>query len=143
MLRYVLWQCFIAHSFSGHGLIVNVFQGFHNLTPANHVMPDPLLTEHGENQCRALQEKFPFHDKIELIVASPLRRTLYTALISFERIIKKKNLTIIALPELQETSQVPCDVGSDLEVLRKEVEEKKLPVDLSLVTKDWNIKVGS
>lgn len=104
-------------------------------------MPDPMLTEHGENQCRALQEKFPFHDEIELIVASPLRRTLYTALLSFENIIKKKNLTIIALPELQETSQVPCDVGSDLEVLQKEVEEKELPVDLSLLTKDWNIKV--
>lgn len=48
---------------------------------------------------------------------------------------------MIALPEIQETSDVPCDTGSDADVLRKEFVEKGLPVDLGLLTEDWNNKV--
>lgn len=51
-------------------------------------------------------------------------------------------MKIVALPEIQETSDVPCDVGSDLAVLRKEVEENGMPVDLELVGEDWNSKVS-
>ncbi|PGH19262.1 hypothetical protein AJ80_04128 [Polytolypa hystricis UAMH7299] len=117
-------------------------QGFHNLNIANHVIPDPLLTPHGETQCRNLLVNFPYHSQIDLIVASPLRRTIYTALLAFEKPIREKGLKIIALPEIQETSDVPCDIGSDLEDLAREVEEKGLPVDLSLVVKGWNSKAG-
>ncbi|EER41618.1 phosphoglycerate mutase [Histoplasma capsulatum H143] len=115
-------------------------QGYHNLSHANHILSDPLLTPHGESQCRALSAEFPHHSRIDLVVASPLRRTLYTALLSFEDQIKSKGLKIVALPEIQETSDVPCDVGSDLAVLRKEVEENGMPVDLELVGGDWNSK---
>lgn len=115
-------------------------QGFHNLNTENHVIQDPLLTEHGEKQCLNLRVNFPFHSDIDLVVASPLRRTIYTALNTFELPIKQKNLKIIALPEIQETSDLPCDTGSDLADLKKEVEEKGLPVDLSLVVEDWNHK---
>ncbi|KAK2735014.1 hypothetical protein FQN57_001390 [Myotisia sp. PD_48] len=115
-------------------------QGFHNLNIANHVMQDPLLTPQGELQCTHLRANFPYHSDIELVVASPLRRTIYTALLTFEKPIKERGLKIVALPELQETSDVPCDVGSDLADLRKEVEEKDLPVDLSLIPEDWNDK---
>ncbi|EFQ96778.1 phosphoglycerate mutase [Nannizzia gypsea CBS 118893] len=115
-------------------------QGFHNLCIENHVLQDPLLTPFGEEQCRTLRANFPYHADVELIVASPLRRTIYTALHSFANIIQEKQLTIIALPEIQETSDVPCDTGSDLSDLKKEVEEKGLPVDLSLVPEDWNDK---
>ncbi|EDN10066.1 phosphoglycerate mutase [Histoplasma capsulatum] len=117
-------------------------QGYHNLSHANHILSDPLLTPHGESQCRALSAEFPHHSRIDLVVASPLRRTLYTALLSFEDQIKSKGLKIVALPEIQETSDVPCDVGSDLAVLRKEVEENGMPVDLELVGEDWNSKKG-
>ncbi|KAK2794036.1 hypothetical protein FQN51_000945 [Onygenales sp. PD_10] len=117
-------------------------QGFHNLCQENHIIPDPLLTPHGESQCRDLNANFPYHSNVDLVVASPLRRTIYTALLSFEGDIRDKGLTIIALPEIQETSDVPCDVGSDLEALIKEVEEKKLPVDLTLVKEGWNSKKG-
>ncbi|EEQ83626.2 phosphoglycerate mutase [Blastomyces dermatitidis ER-3] len=115
-------------------------QGFHNLSHANHIIPDPLLTPHGESQCRDLSAEFPHHSQIDLVVASPLRRTIYTALLAFEDQIKNKGLTIIALPEIQETSDVPCDVGSDLTVLQKEVDDNGLPVDLKLVGEDWNSK---
>lgn len=50
-------------------------------------------------------------------------------------------MKLILLPDIQETSDVPCDTGSDPEVLRKEIEEKGLPVDASLVTDGWNVKV--
>jgi hypothetical protein len=78
-----------------------------------------------------------------MVVASPLRRTIYTALLGFETDIKSKGLKIVALPEIQETSDVACDTGSDVAVLKKEVDEKGLPVDLGLVVEGWNSKVGS
>ncbi|WEW58110.1 hypothetical protein PRK78_003577 [Emydomyces testavorans] len=117
--------------------------GFHNLSHENHIIPDPLLTPHGETQCGTLRVNFPFHSDVELIVASPLRRTIYTALLAFEAPLKEKGLKVIALPELQETSDVPCDIGSDLEVLEKEVNEKNLPVDLSLLMEGWNDKTSA
>lgn len=49
-------------------------------------------------------------------------------------------MKVIALPETQETADVPCDTGSDLSVLKKEMEGK--PVDLSLVMEGWNSKTG-
>lgn len=46
----------------------------------------------------------------------------------------------IALPELQEVGDWPCDTGSDLAILREELEG--LPVDLSRVPDDWNSNKG-
>lgn len=118
-------------------------QGEHNLSTALHVLPDPGLTELGEEQCRQLRDRFPYHDRVGLVTASPLRRTIYTALLSFEPVLKANpGSKVVALPDIQETSDVPCDTGSDLDVLQKEFTEKGLPVDLGLLTKDWNNKVG-
>jgi hypothetical protein len=47
---------------------------------------------------------------------------------------------IIAIPDAQETSDDPCDVGTDPSVLRKVVTESNWPVDLSLVKDGWNVK---
>ncbi|EME89037.1 uncharacterized protein MYCFIDRAFT_181416 [Pseudocercospora fijiensis CIRAD86] len=115
-------------------------QGYHNLCVENHHMPDPDLTELGEEQCRNLQKNFPHHDKIDLIVASPIRRTLHTALLSFHDTIQRKGLKVIALSELQETSDLPCDTGSEKSKLEKEFANQ--PVDLSLVPDGWNCKRG-
>ena len=104
-------------------------------------MPDPSLTPHGEKQCRKLLVDFPFHSQVEIIVASPLRRTLYTAFLGFEEVLKEKQLKIIAMPEIQETSDVMCDIGSDLSILEQEVREQGLPVELGLLTEGWNTKV--
>jgi hypothetical protein len=54
---------------------------------------------------------------------------------------KHKDMKIVLLPDVQETSDVPCDTGSDPEVLQKEMEEKGIPVDMSLVQDGWNSKV--
>ncbi|KAI4150498.1 MAG: hypothetical protein LQ340_004032 [Diploschistes diacapsis] len=116
-------------------------QGFHNLSLANHALPDPELTETGKNQCTKLSQAFPYTSSVSLLVASPLRRTLYTALLSFPTLTQApKNLKIIALPETQETGAVPCDTGLEPEALRKEFKDQ--PVDLSLVKEGWNSKTG-
>lgn len=53
-----------------------------------------------------------------------------------------KDFKIICIPEAQETSDVPCDTGSDPAVLKKEFVDRGLPVDLSLVHEGWNSKVN-
>lgn len=75
---------------------------------------------------------------VDLVVASPLKRTIYTALIGFEPAIRERGLKVIALPELQETSDLPCDTGSDPEEIAREFAGK--PVDLDLVKQGWNSK---
>ena len=102
-------------------------------------MPDPSLTPYGVDQCRSLSRNFPYHSAVTLLVASPIRRTLYTALHAFEPELKK-GMRVVALPELQEASDLPCDTGSDLDILRDEFKDQ--PVDLSLVKKGWNSKKG-
>jgi broad specificity phosphatase PhoE len=113
-------------------------QGFHNLSIASHAIRDPLLTPFGQQQCEELQHNFPHHENVELIVASPLRRTLYTALLSFEDDIKNKNITVVALPDTQETSDLPCDTGVPVQDLAHEFEGQ--PVDLSLLDETWGQK---
>ncbi|KAJ9653450.1 hypothetical protein H2198_007346 [Neophaeococcomyces mojaviensis] len=118
-------------------------QGFHNLGPEFHSLRDPKLTELGEQQCAILRDsKIVDHSKISLITASPLTRTIHTACLSFKPAFEngKCKARIVAIPDTQETSDFPCDTGSDLDVLRKRCEEMKWPVDLSMLTEDWNVK---
>ena len=114
-------------------------QGIHNLTTSNHHVLDPLLTTYGEQQCFNFATEFPHHKGIELVVASPLRRTIHTALLAFAPEIER-GLKILALPDIQETSSLPCDSGSELAQLREEF--KHMPVDLSLVEDGWQLKVS-
>ncbi|KAK8157591.1 histidine phosphatase superfamily [Phyllosticta citrichinensis] len=116
-------------------------EGFHNLvTPDNHSLPDPLLTEHGKQQCYDLRDSFPYHSQVSQVVASPIKRTIYTALLAFSPVIEQKKLKVIALPELQETSDLPCDTGSDPAEVAREFAGQ--PVDLSRVEEGWNSKKG-
>ncbi|APA08669.1 hypothetical protein SS1G_02406 [Sclerotinia sclerotiorum 1980 UF-70] len=117
--------------------LVRHAQGFHNLSTKNHSMPDPLLTPLGKTQCETLSQIFPTKT-ITHLIASPLRRTLYTALYSFPTFITTGS-KVIALPELQETSTLPCDTGSEPAAL---AEEFAGSVDLELVSEGWNSKTG-
>lgn len=113
-------------------------QGFHNISPAHELMRDPLLTELGRQQCLNLKGSFPYHDKLTHFYASPLRRTLYTCALSFgfdEETLNARK--IIAIPELQEVSDAPCDTGSEPSLLRQEFGDL---VDLTLVREGWNVK---
>ncbi|KAL9603854.1 MAG: hypothetical protein Q9219_000963 [cf. Caloplaca sp. 3 TL-2023] len=119
--------------------LVRHAQAVHNLTIANHNMPDPPLTTFGEEQCRELCSKFPHHSSIKLVVTSPLRRTIQTALLAFEPDVLR-GIECIALPEIQETSDLPCDTGSHLDTLKEDF--KNRPISLDLVPEDWNSKQG-
>ncbi|TVY59116.1 putative phosphatase SPAC5H10.03 [Lachnellula cervina] len=120
--------------------LVRHAQGYHNLTTANHTLPDPSLTPLGESQCATLAQTFPHHALITHLVASPLRRTIYTCLLSFPHEVASGK-KVLALPELQETSDLPCDTGSDPKKLLEEF-GRDGKVDLSLVHEGWNSKKG-
>jgi hypothetical protein len=120
--------------------LVRHAQGLHNLSHANHHLPDPGLTALGEEQARAVGAKFPELENIQLILASPLRRTIQTALLAFPLQIGDDRLQIIAWPEVQEASELICDTGSD--VLDIKAEFVDLPVDFGMVESGWHIKVG-
>jgi len=121
--------------------LVRHAQGVHNLSYKKHSIRDPLLTPKGHRQCDHVSATFPAAQRssIKLLAASPLRRTLYTALLSFPDVVLR-GLKIVALPEAQETGLLPCDTGSDPEVLKKEFGTST--VDLSLVQEGWNSKTG-
>ena len=129
-------------------------QGFHNFY-SDYTLPDPRLTPLGEEQCATLQSaQFP-PDKqrsISLVAASPLTRALHTAWLVFRPLLAQsyqgdtgaggRQIEILALPDAQETSSDPCDVGTDLPTLSSFLASQcpPWPVDLSLLTNDWNLK---
>lgn len=57
---------------------------------------------------------------MRLLVASPLRRDLHTALVAFEPVVQR-GLKIVALPAAQEPPRTPSDAESSVEVLRREL----------------------
>ena len=104
-------------------------------------MHDPSLTTRGERQSRELCIRFPYHSGVEMLVSSPLRRALYTTILGFDPELRR-GLRIVALPEIQETSDLLCDTGSDVETLKKEFETEG-KVDLGLLVEGWNEKVSA
>jgi len=82
----------------------------------------------------------PHLSEVDLVVASPLKRTIYTALYSFPE--KCKQLGIIGLPDVQETSDLPCDTGSDRPDIEKEFADKGVKLDLALLDDGWHSKKG-
>lgn len=119
-------------------------QGFHNEGGGNYHLSDPDLTLLGKQQCEALRKaSFPDQYSISLVVASPLRRALHTAYLTFKPTLesqKERSPRIIAFPDAQEISDDPCDVGSNLDTLQDAISENSWPVDLSLVKTGWNDK---
>ena len=119
-------------------------QGFHNLGAGHYSLPDPRLTPKGEDQCESLRNSFHMNQSsIALVAASPLCRTLHTAILVFGPALlldSKCPPRVLALPDAQETSDDPCDTGSNPDLLRSVVVENQWPVDLSLVKEGWNVK---
>lgn len=120
--------------------LVRHAQGLHNISPEGHALLDPQLTDAGKEQCRNLQQDFPPFGSITLILASPIKRALYTALIGFEEQIHRRGLKVIAMPDLQPTSDRLCDTGVSRHEVAREFDG--LPVDLSWVTPGWECKRG-
>ncbi|KOC15330.1 hypothetical protein AFLA70_222g002041 [Aspergillus flavus AF70] len=102
-------------------------QGVHNLSHANHHLSDPELAPLGEEQARALGARFLALDNIQLILSSPQRRAIQTALLAFSSHVGDGSLQVVAWPE-------------DLHDIKAEFE--KLPVDFALVEPGFHIKQG-
>merc|ERR1712146_751360 len=90
---------------------------------------DPALTDLGLEQARIASTDALICDSAlggsgtadgaQLLVASPLRRTLQTAL-GICQARKDIELEILAHPDVQECMPVPCDTGRPLQALREE-----------------------
>lgn len=117
--------------------IVRHAEGFHNLCKENHQMQDALLTPKGEEQCRGLSAVYPYGDKLKMLIASPLRRTLQTCLLTFGA-HAAPGTVVVAVPELQEVSAMPADVGSEASSLLDMFGADT--VDVSRVHAGWNNK---
>lgn len=117
-------------------------QGLHNVG-GNYQLPDPKLTELGIQQCTEVKDlHFAEQSHISLVAASALSRTLHSASIIFEPwlSVDPNSRQVLALPDAQETSNDPCDIGSDPDILRATCQKNDWPVDLSLVKDGWNDK---
>ncbi|KAI1439228.1 histidine phosphatase superfamily [Xylaria sp. CBS 124048] len=66
-----------------------------------NIMQDPLLSERGRDQCRKLASDFSeLSGEVVCVLASPMRRTVETALAVFEPYTRSKK--IVLLPEVHE-----------------------------------------
>lgn len=126
--------------------------GYHNIEPESisRNIHDPDLTPHGRDQCLSFQAALPpdLVDKVELVCASPMKRTLQTALLSLRPVLERRRLQVLALPDAQEVNDDPSNKGSSLEALRLAFEhdgaEFQRQVDWSEVERHpyWYRKIG-
>lgn len=145
--------------------LVRHCQAEHNVVPEHVARPDTILTEAGRLQAATLRSAFPepLRHCLGAVVSSPLRRALQTALIGFEDLVadtgvpaapngipelpRSVRLKVIALPEAQETSDLPCDTGLPVSELVAEFDSPDSrwqgSVDFSILTgKEWGSKSG-
>jgi broad specificity phosphatase PhoE len=118
-------------------------QAYHNSTSDNS-LHDPRLTPDGIAQAKAITKNYQFLNKPTLILVSPLRRCIQTALYAFHPAFNKDvrkwfptTPTFIALPQLQECSAKPCDTGSSLDILKKEFPFSGLFKDTGFESENW------
>ncbi|KNZ62284.1 hypothetical protein VP01_1290g5 [Puccinia sorghi] len=106
--------------------------------------PDAILTPLGKQQCSILHKSTEqtIQQSAQLLVSSPLRRTLQTSLMGLPSLIGRLGgpSSIIALPELQENSSSPADTGSSRETLERM--EEFDGIDFGRLAKHWNSKTG-
>lgn len=111
--------------------VVRHAEGIHN--PANDKsIRDPPLTPRGIEQSQILSQKFPCKEEIGLVITSPLRRTLQTALVGFQQMLNERyypkaakdgfpnGARLLIEPDIQAHSARPCDMGSEQAILQSE-----------------------
>ncbi|TCD69186.1 hypothetical protein EIP91_008482 [Steccherinum ochraceum] len=107
---------------------------------------DAPLTQLGRQQSARLNEdtKNNIQQTAELLVSSPLRRTMSTTLVGYPDLFKRliAQHKVILRPELQECNAHPCDVGSPRETLEADPEYGGKGLDFSTLTPDWTSKQG-
>ncbi|KAL4921999.1 histidine phosphatase superfamily [Aspergillus aurantiobrunneus] len=133
--------------------LVRHAEGTHNPSHDTTIL-DPPLTENGVHQSEELSENFPFNHSVGLVVTSPLRRTLQTALIDFQQCLdqryygikehsgsgRQSRAQLSVEPDLQAHSLRPCDTGSYVGILRSEF--LHLPWDVLAIDPVFPAKEG-
>ncbi|KAF4313636.1 Ubiquitin-conjugating enzyme E2 [Botryosphaeria dothidea] len=130
--------------------LVRHAEGEHNVNRRHHLR-DPPLTHLGHEQCGQLRGAFPDNDKVSLVLASPLKRTIQTASYCFGAALARPDVPFLLVPLAQEVAANPCDTGFPADELRgavpELVKEGEVPFDLrkidfGLVEEGWNSKSG-
>lgn len=89
----------------------------------NYDLPDPPLTPLGfgpqSEELKVALQGLPLAQEIDLIVISPMRRTLQTAQQGLGWLMDK-GVPVILRAEWQENSAKPCDTGSSIADMSKE-----------------------
>ncbi|CZT15263.1 uncharacterized protein RCC_01128 [Ramularia collo-cygni] len=104
---------------------------------------DAPLTPLGRKQAASLVHQIPtsLQNEVELVVTSPLKRTLQTTKLGWAPTIERLGIkNVLCIPEAQECNNYPCDTGSSREVLEQDPEFADF--DLSRLTPDWTSKQG-
>ncbi|CAL5869835.1 uncharacterized protein PFLUO_LOCUS4066 [Penicillium psychrofluorescens] len=122
-----------------------------NISKDSHKRPDPGLTATGEEQSKDLCTIFPHHEKISLILASPLKRTVQTAAYTFGPILRERQVPLILVPAAQEIGAFGCDIGQEADALRIQAPEwireavrgyDMQHLNMDLIQEGWNRKEG-
>jgi broad specificity phosphatase PhoE len=121
----------------------------HNVTK-DRSQYDPSLTKRGFEQASQLNKDFPRQDQVALVLTSPLRRAVQTALAGFGTILDKssprpegnpgieKGAMLEIYPDIQPGDNLPSETGSDREIL-----EKEFPgLDFSTLYPTWPSKIS-
>ena len=113
-------------------IIVRHAESVHNVTK-DFFQLDPPLTSLGVEQASSISQKLPDAAKISTIISSPLRRAIQTTLAGFSSILDQRyfdessgqgtegGATLSLDPDLQERSDLPCDTGSSISELSKDL----------------------
>lgn len=107
----------------------------------SRLIHDAPLTDIGIQRCIQFNKEFPPDVHIHLVCASPMWRTIQTASYCFrDAIPQTKTQSILLLPDAQETTDMPCDIGSPASVITREFGDL---VDAHMVTEEWTSKKGT
>ncbi|KAF1358183.1 phosphoglycerate mutase-like protein [Lizonia empirigonia] len=102
-------------------ILIRHAQALHNAT-SDWSIHDPPLTDLGRQQSAELHESLQASDlanKTELIVVSPMRRTLETMTIGLDWLIKK-GVPVLPDANWHENADKPCDTGNTMDVISAE-----------------------
>ncbi|KAF2280954.1 phosphoglycerate mutase-like protein [Westerdykella ornata] len=123
-------------------LLIRHAQALHNIA-SDYTLHDPPLSKLGEQQCTELAEslkKEKIAQDVELIVVSPMRRTLQTMKLALGWLIDEKKVPVLPDAGWQENADKPCDTGSPLSVLATEFPDLDFsPVDPLFPEKTTNL----
>ncbi|KAI8624961.1 phosphoglycerate mutase-like protein [Xylariaceae sp. FL1651] len=120
-------------------VLIRHAQAEHNVEK-DYSLHDPSLTQLGREQCVELRKGLledPLVQQAELIITSPMRRTIQTALDTLDWLIER-GVKIEADANWQENSHKPCDVGSEVSKIAEEFPN----IDYSTLDPVWPDKTS-